>query len=146
MKKAVSVFVITCMFASLFLWSNNAQATVVTTTMNLLRSVSVLGVSVTPSGGAKFVFFDNPNATTTQYYNLPALSGLNGQIYILKGAGMQGYPVEIRPADGEKIEGITNQGFIIGDNPGEYFQFVADENNDTWWITGNGYSGYVPES
>lgn len=108
-------------------------------------TTSMLGVSrlMGNAGGANSAmmladFSDAP--TTNQNYTLPAISGKQGQIVIVKAVeGEYGAFLNIYPASGDELDSDASL---------EYYQvpawvdataviFMADPTNNTWWIISN---------
>ena len=108
---------------------------------DLLKSVNVLGVSLVRSSSVKLYVVDTSNQTTSQDITLPTLNGNNGLIYAFKVTNPQNdlSYFRVHPASGEKIEGITDKYWQLGDDgAGEFAILAADEANGTWWLISQG--------
>lgn len=119
-----------------------AEAATVTA-MNLLKSVSILGISVIPSGGSKFTMVDMDNEPEEHYVvTLPTLDGNNGLLYIVKRPLADSpYAIIVQAASGDLIDAGALSDAVLDEN-GEYVQLVADTTNGTWWVVGFGVIAY----
>ncbi len=105
--------------------------------MNLLRSVNVLGISVLQTGSTKLYVSDMSGETSSRTITLPTLTGNGGLIYTVKQTGSSSYSTAIVPVSGQKIENITDATVGIA-NSGDFITLAADENAGTWWVIGVG--------
>lgn len=136
MQKKILVLVSALLIAAVGLYfSRNVEAETASS-MNLLKNVSHEGENLAASNSIRLEVIDMTNETTNEQFQLPALTGNHGVIYIIKPFGdePENHTVSVIPATGEKIDKETNRVWLLTTN-NSYMSgmFSADETNNTWW-------------
>lgn len=100
--------------------------------LQLLKSINILGLSVVQTGSVMFYAADITDATSTQYVDLPDLTGNHGLIYFVKriGSANENYTL-IRPASGDSIQYTSDYALF---NTGDYAILFGDAENSNWWV------------
>lgn len=101
----------------------------------MLTSVTVLDNPVLKSDNFHFVLIDETNMTEDEIYVLPDVDEHDGEIYVIKmtASGPNPQTFTINAQEGDILEATY---YMY--SKGEYFQFYADGERDTWWLIGRG--------
>ena len=142
-KKSARTYCLTAVICAVAILSvsgaHKAQAFIGFTTMNLFKSVNLLGVNLVTDGSARFILADMNGATSTHNITLPSTTGNSGLTYIIKRSGVNEFGAVINLTSGDTFENTyqTDWGMY---NSGDYMTLVADDANDTWWVVNIGTS------
>ena len=108
---------------------------------NILRSVSVLGISVVRNDSMKMdlVYESEGDGVNDQEIVLPTLSGKDVTVYIVRffedSGGYTGTGAYITPDGTDLLDGGTSSLYFGGMYYSrESIVLVADEENSSWWI------------
>ncbi len=88
---------------------------------------------------SQFVLIDMSDATSNETYQLPSVSGRDGDFFLVKRIdNNENYDLFINSASGESLEGVVDNSVLIPRPIGDGYPsgriLIADVETNTWWI------------